>query len=123
MIPEPIFDSPHPSAPPLPTGEELTGEARAVSRATGLSDPPSRQFSDPSQDCTTAGIFGGVTTYADSSEVMSIQDAPTYRPTEEQFEDPIKFIESIREVELFLYKTIGHIIDNVMTIVSLLQLT
>ena len=75
MIPEPIFDSPHPSAPPLPTGEELTGEARAVSRATGLSDPPSRQFSGPSQDCTTAGIFGGVTTYADSSEVMSIQDA------------------------------------------------
>ena len=55
--------------------------------------------------------------------LMSIQDAPTYRPTEEQFEDPIKFIESIREVELFLYKTIGHIIENAMTIVSLLQLT
>ena len=75
MIPEPILDSPLPSAPPLPTREELTGEARAVSRATGLSDPPSRQFSGPSQDCNTAGIFGGVTTYADSSEVMSIQDA------------------------------------------------
>ena len=63
------------------------------------------------------------TTEDNEDWLMSIQEAPTYRPTEEQFEDPIKFIESIREVELFLYKTIGHIIDNVMTIVSLLQLT